>query len=116
MVLDITARTAHDHYCPTFSAPHPIRYVDFRQQRTARDEQGQPIRDQEGRPKLEWVQRDRPLVKLHHVFNVEQTEGLKLRSLETAAPEWDGHERAEALINACGVGSTTLPATGRTTA
>ena len=78
----------------------PIMYVDFRQQRTARDEQGQPIRDEQGRPKLEWVQRDRPLVKLHHVFNVEQTEGLKLRSLETAAPEWDGHERAEALINA----------------
>ena len=78
----------------------PIMYVDFRQQRTAHDEPGQPIRDEEGRPKLEWVQRDRPLVKLHHVFNVEQTEGLKLRSLETAAPEWDGHERAEALINA----------------
>ena len=71
----------------------PIMYVDFRQRRTARDEQGNPVRDEEGRPKLEWVQRDRPLVKLHHVFNVEQTEGLKLRSLETAGPEWEGHER-----------------------
>ena len=78
-------------------------YVDFRQRRTARDEQGNPVRDEEGRPKLEWVQRDRPLVKLHHVFNVEQTEGLKLRSLETAGPEWEGHERAEALIQASGV-------------
>ena len=28
-------------------------YVDFRQRRTARDEQGNPIRDEEGRPKLE---------------------------------------------------------------
>ena len=81
----------------------PILYVDFRQQRTARDEQGKPVLDDAGRPKLEWVQRDRPLVKLHHVFNVEQTEGLKLRSLETAAPEWEGHERAEALIKASGV-------------
>ena len=81
----------------------PIMYVDFRQRRTARDEQGNPVRDEEGRPKLEWVQRDRPLVKLHHVFNVEQTEGLKLRSLETAGPEWEGHERAEALIKASGV-------------
>ena len=79
-------------------------YVDFRQRRTARDEQGQPIRDEEGRPKLEWVQRDRPLVKLHHVFNVEQTEGLQLRPLQTApGPEWEGHERAEALIKASGV-------------
>ena len=41
----------------------PIMYVDFRQRRTARDEQGNPVRDEEGRPKLEWVQRDRPLVQ-----------------------------------------------------
>ena len=68
----------------------PIMYVDFRQRRTARDEQGNPVRDEEGRPKLEWVQRDRPLVKLHYVFNVEQTEGLKLRSLETAVPQVEG--------------------------
>ena len=81
----------------------PIMYVDFRQRRTARDEQGNPVRDEEGRPKLEWVQRDRPIVKLHHVFNVEQTEGLQLRSLQTAAPEWEGHERAEALIKSSGV-------------
>ena len=81
----------------------PIMYVDFRQRRTARDEQGNPVRDEEGRPKLEWVQRDRPIVKLHHVFNVEQTEGLQLRSLQTAAPEWEGHERAEALIKGSGV-------------
>ena len=81
----------------------PIMYVDFRQRRTARDEQGNPVRDEEGRPKLEWVQRDRPIVKLHHVFNVEQTEGLQLRSLQTAAPEWEGHERAEALITGSGV-------------
>ena len=27
----------------------------FRQRRTARDEQDQPIRDEDGRPELEWV-------------------------------------------------------------
>ena len=47
--------------------------------------------------------RDRPLVKLHHVFNVEQTEGLQLQSLQTAAPEREGHERVEALIKSSGV-------------
>ncbi|MYN64940.1 MAG: DUF1738 domain-containing protein [Acidobacteria bacterium] len=81
----------------------PIMYVDFRQRQTVRDEQGNPVRDEEGRPKLEWVQRDRPLVKLHYVFNVEQTEGLRLRSFQTAPAEWEGHERAEALIKASGV-------------
>ena len=81
----------------------PIMYVEWRQQRTARDDNGNPVLDDEGRKKLEWVQRDRPLVKLHHVFNVEQTEGLKLRSLAEAAPKWEGHERAEALIRSSGV-------------
>ena len=59
--------------------------------------------DGEGRPTLEWVQRDRPLVKLRHVFNVEQTEGLELRSLQVAAPEWEGLERAEALMRNSGI-------------
>ena len=81
----------------------PIMYVEWRQQRTARDEKGNPVPDENGRNKLEWVQRDRPLVKVQHVFNVEQTEGLKLRSLAKAAPEWEGHERAEALIRSSGV-------------
>ncbi len=81
----------------------PILYVDFRQRRTVRDDQGKPVLDDEGRPRLEWVQRDRPLVKVQHVFNVEQAEGLNLRSLQTAAPGWEGHERAEALMRASGV-------------
>ena len=81
----------------------PILYVEWRQQRTARDDQGKPVFDEEGRKKLEWVQRDRPLVKVQHIFNVEQTDGLKLRSLQTARPEWEGHERAEALIKSSGV-------------
>ncbi len=78
-------------------------YVEWRQRRTARDEHGNPVLDDEGRKKLEWVQRDRPLVKVQYVFNMEQTEGLKLRSLQAAGPEWEGHERAEALIRGSGV-------------
>ena len=81
----------------------PIMYVEWRQRRTARDEQGQPVHDAEGRPQLEWVQRDRPIVKLHYVFNVEQTESLQLRSLQTAPPAWEGHERAEAMIRQSGI-------------
>ena len=59
--------------------------------------------DDAGHPAVESVRRDRPLVKLHYVFNVEQTEGLDLRSLQVAAPAWEGHERAEALIKSSGV-------------
>ena len=81
----------------------PILYVDFNRRTTVRDEGGKPVLDDAGRPVVESVRRDRPLVKLQHVFNVEQTEGLNLRSLQTAAPEWEGHERAEALMRASGV-------------
>ena len=81
----------------------PIMYVDWRQRLTAGDEHGNRVLGAEELPKLEWVLRDRPLVKLHYVFNVEQTEGLKLRSLPVAAPEWEGRERAEALIRSSGI-------------
>ena len=81
----------------------PILYVDWRQRRTACEEHGDPVLDGEGRPTLEWVQRDRPLVKLGYVFNVEQTKGLEPPSLQVAAPEWEGRERAEALIRNSGI-------------
>ena len=81
----------------------PTMYVEWRHRRKTLDDRGNPIPDENGRPKLEWVQRDRPIVKLHHVFNVERTEGLQLRSLAKAAREWEGHERAEALIRSSGV-------------
>jgi len=57
----------------------PILYVEWRQQRRARDEAGNPVLDENGRKKLEWVQRDCPLVNVQHVFNVEQAEDLNLR-------------------------------------
>ena len=82
----------------------PIMYVNFSRGRTTRDEQGKPIQDDDGPPKVEGVHRGRPLFKLHYVFNVEQTEGLQLPPLQnTPAPEWESHERAEALIQASGV-------------
>ena len=67
-----------------------ILYVEWRQRRAARDGQDNPVLDEASRPKLEWSQRDRPLVTLH-VCHVGPTEGLKLRSLQTAPPEWEGH-------------------------
>ena len=81
----------------------PILYVEWRSRRALRDEAGQPVLDQEGRPERVWVERERPLVKLHHVFNVEQAEGLRLPSLAAPAPAWEGHERAEAVLRNSGV-------------
>ena len=67
----------------------------------ARDETGTPVLDEEGRPKLEWV--ERPFEQLSHVFNVEQTEGLQLRRLLAAPSKWKGHKRAEGLIRSSGI-------------
>ena len=39
--------------------------------RTARDDQSNPVLDEEARSRLERVQQDRPLVKLHEVLNGE---------------------------------------------
>lgn len=81
----------------------PILYVEERQQRTARDEHGTPGLDEKGCKKFERVERDRPLVKPHHVFNIEQTEGLNRGSLAAAALEREGRERAEAVMLGSGV-------------
>ena len=59
--------------------------------------------DDAGLSAAEPIRRYRPLVKLQYVFNVGQTEGLDLRSLQTAAAAWEGHERAQALMRASGV-------------
>ena len=81
----------------------PIMYVEFTRRRTVRDDQGQPVRDKDGQPQIETERRDRPLMKMQYVWNVEQTEGLKLKSLERPAPAWEGHERAEAVMRNSGV-------------
>ena len=81
----------------------PIMYVEFQRRVTVRDDQGQPVRDANGRPQMRTEQRDRPLVKMQYVWNVEQTEGLKLKPLERPAPAWEGHERAEAVMRNSGV-------------
>ena len=82
----------------------PIMYVDRYDRRVDRDKRGQPRVDENGRSKYVHVERERPLVKVHHVFNVKQCEGLNLRPLpRTPEPEWETHTRAEHVVRASGV-------------
>ena len=81
----------------------PILYVEFQRRKIERDGQGQPVLDKDGQPQMVTEQRERPLVKMQYVWNVEQTEGLNLKSLERPAPAWEGHERAEAVMRNSGV-------------
>lgn len=63
-----------------------------------RDEQGNILKDDEGRPFLKMIRG----LKAFTVFNVSQIEGLKLDIEETKKHEWTPVERAERLIEASG--------------
>ena len=44
-------------------------------------------------------ERDRPMVKIHTVFNVEQTEGLNLKPLaKEAPPTWQANKAVADLV------------------
>ena len=81
----------------------PVMHVEFNRLRTVRDGRGRPVLDRDGRPQTETAKRERPLVKLQYVWNVEQTDGLELKRLERVGAGWDGHERAEGVMRNSGV-------------
>ena len=98
---------------------HHVRRLQLQRQHGPRRTGPADARDGEGRPTARMGPAcDRPLVKLHYVFNIEQTEGLQLRPLQAAAAAGVGRSRARrgADQGPPASGSTTWPATARTTA
>ena len=81
----------------------PIMYVDRARRMPVLDDRGVPVLEADGTPVTKTVIRDRPLVRVHHVFNVEQADGLRLPALDAPAPEWTRHARAEAILRHSGV-------------
>ena len=79
----------------------PVQYWKFRDRVLMKDERGKPLRDAEGEKMYRTVELDKPRVFSATVFNAEQIEGLP--ALEVKAPDWDTHERAEALLEASGI-------------
>ncbi len=65
-----------------------------------KDERGKRVLDDEGNKVYRSVQLGNPKVFSAVVFNAEQIDGLP--PLEIKAPDWDRHERAEALLNTSG--------------
>ena len=73
-------------------------YVEYKSREVDKDERGHPVMV-DGHKQYTLTDRERPMVKIHTVFNVEQTEGLKLQPVaERDTPEWqankDGAARA----------------------
>lgn len=75
-----------------------ITYWKFREERQAKDEQGHPIRDEEGKPKIMTVELERPRVFHAVVFNAEQIDGLPPLQPKQTEPEPERHARAEAVL------------------
>lgn len=78
-----------------------VQYYKFHDQVLIKDDAGKPLLDAEGNKRYRNVELERPKVFTAVVFNAEQIEGLP--ALQTTTPNWDRHERAEALLKAAGV-------------
>ncbi len=77
----------------------PIVYVAYKDRQLEKDGKGLPRLNEDGHKQYTETQRDRPMIKVHTVFNVEQTEGLKLSPLVTKdAPVWEANKRVEGLV------------------
>ena len=77
----------------------PIMYVEYKSREVEKDARGNPV-VVDGHKQYTETQRDRPMVKIHTVFNVEQTEGLKLPPVgNRETPAWEANKRVEGLIH-----------------
>jgi antirestriction protein ArdC len=78
-----------------------VQYWKLSDRVPVKDERGKPLKDAAGNKVYRSVQLDKPKVFSAVVFNAEQIDGLP--TLEVKAPNWDRHERAESVLQACGV-------------
>ena len=77
----------------------PIVYVEYKSRELEKDAKGHPRLNEDGHKQYTEKQRDRPMMKVHTVFNVEQTDGLKLPPLANKeAPVWEANKRVEGLV------------------
>lgn len=80
----------------------PILFWQFESKRLARDKDGRPVLDDEGKPVYETRVLPRPRVYPYTVFNAEQCNGLPARTVRRSAETWDRHEDAERVFRNVG--------------
>ena len=78
-----------------------IQYWVMRGTEPVLDEQGRPVRGDDGKSMTRPVEYERPRVKTFTVFNGEQIDGLSPPPTRSVA-EWERHQRAEAIIGGSG--------------
>ena len=72
-----------------------ILFWQFETRKLARDRDGQPVLDEQGKPVYETTQLDRPRSYPYAVFNAEQCNGLPRRETPRNANAWNPIEEAE---------------------
>jgi antirestriction protein ArdC len=77
-----------------------VQYWKLTDQIAVKDERGKPLKDAEGNTVYRTVKLEKPKVFSAVVFNAEQIDGLPPLQIKT--PDWDRHERAEAVLKASG--------------
>ena len=81
----------------------PVQYYKFSEEQDKLDDQGQPVRDVNGKKIKETVQLERPRVFFATVFNGEQIDNLPPQQIKPKTEQqWNAVERAEHILNASG--------------
>ena len=80
-----------------------VLFYQNRTEQPAKDETGKIRKDKEGKTIYAEAENVRPVMRQYTVFNVEQTDGLKLPPREAeATPDWDAHREADKVLRASG--------------
>lgn len=80
-----------------------INYVKLHEERLVRDEKGNPLLDEQGNARKQWVKLDKPIITSAVVFNALQIQGMPERvPLESTECQWEDIRRAEQLVKSSG--------------
>ncbi|WP_242695265.1 zincin-like metallopeptidase domain-containing protein [Shewanella sp. 4t3-1-2LB] len=81
-----------------------VQYWKFTEEQKVLDDNGNPIMDENGKPKTFTVQLERPKVFFASVFNAEQIDGLPPLEIKPLSEEqtWQAISRAEKILNLSG--------------
>ena len=79
-----------------------ILFWQFETRKLARDRDGRPVLDENGKQVYETIPLDRPRSYPYTVFNAEQCDGLPRREPRAGAHSWDTIEEAEEVLKESG--------------
>lgn len=100
----MTLRQANDNGLRILpgSKATPVVYFQFTKDQDRLGEDGKPVLGEDGKPQKETVELDKPLMRLAHVFNAEQIDGMPPLELTGQSFEWEPIEKAENILSASG--------------